>query len=64
MLTHLIFYCWIILDDVGEDGSKANLRQQLRDHHLLAISILHLKCVPCVWRHDDVGVVVEGRNQQ
>jgi hypothetical protein len=46
------------------DGSKADLRQQLRDRHLLAFSVLHLKCVPCVWRHDDVGVVVEGRNQQ
>ena len=29
MLTHLIFDCWIILDDVGEDGSEANLRQHL-----------------------------------
>ncbi len=64
MPTHLFFDCWIILDDVGEDGSKADLRQQLRDRHLLAVSIFHLKCVPCVWRHDDVGVVVEGRNQQ
>ena len=59
MLTHLIFDCWIILDDVGEDGSKADLRQQLRDCHLLAVSVLHLKCVPCIWRHDDVGVVVD-----
>ncbi len=63
-LTHLIFDCWIILDDVGEDGSKANLRQQLRDCHLLAIRILQLEHVPCVWRHDDVGVVLEGRDQQ
>jgi hypothetical protein len=40
MLTHLFFDCWIILDDVGEDGSKANLRQQLRDRHLLAVRVL------------------------
>ncbi len=64
MLTHLIFDYWIILDDVEEDGSKANLGQQLRAHHLLTVHVLHLEHVPCIWRHDDVGVVIEGLNQK
>jgi hypothetical protein len=64
MLTHLIFDCWIILDDVGEDGSKVNLHQQLRTRHLLAVHVLHLEHVPCIWRHDDVGKVIEGLNQK
>ncbi len=42
MLTDLIFDCWIILDDVREDGSKANLHQQLRDRHLLTVRVLQL----------------------
>jgi hypothetical protein len=64
MLPHLIFDCWIILDDVGEDLSMANLCQQLRDHHLLAIRVFQLERVPHVWRHNEVGVVVEGLDQQ
>ncbi len=59
-LNHLIFDYWIILDDVGEGGSKANLHQQLRDRHLLAIRVLHLEHVPCIWRHNDMGMVIEG----
>ena len=31
---------------------------------LLTVSILHLKCVLRVWRHDNMGVVVECNNQQ
>ncbi len=64
MLTYLFFYCWIILDDVEEDGSKANLRQHLRVRHLFAIHVLQLEHVFCAWRHNDVGVVVKGRDQQ
>jgi hypothetical protein len=64
MLTHLIFDCWIIFDDVGEDGFEANLHQQLRDGDLLAVRVLHLERVPCIWRHNDVGMVVEGLDQK
>jgi hypothetical protein len=64
MLTHLIFDCWIFLDDVREDGSKAKLRQHLRDCHLLAIRVLQLEHVFCIWRHNDLRVVIEGHNQQ
>ena len=44
-LAQLIFDCWIIPNDVGEDGAKTNLRQHLADQHLLAIIVFQFKSV-------------------
>ena len=64
MLANLALDERVLREDVGEDCSKANLHQHLADRHLLAIGVLHLECVLCLWQHNDVGVVVESSHQQ
>ncbi len=65
MLNNLPLDGWVIVDDVRKDGSEAGLCQHLlADQHLLAIGVLQVEQVLCIWQHNDMRVVVEGSHQQ
>ncbi len=63
-LTNFVFDCWVLLDYVREYGSQTNLCQNFPDRNLLPLLVLDEECVFSIWRHDDLGMIVESIYQQ
>jgi hypothetical protein len=59
-----VFDCLVLTDYVQEYGSQTNLCQYFPDRNLLPLLILDEECVFSIWRHNNMGMIVESVYQQ